>query len=80
MLRNTPGMLRSAVAVNLLACLVWFVCSAYVSPGASADTIWQLCLQLLVAGTAGAIALVPVALTQNAVMDRIGVPPAAETP
>jgi cell shape-determining protein MreD len=80
LLRNTPGMLRAAVVVNLLACLVWFVCSAYVSTGAAADTLWQLCLQLFVAGIAGAFALVPVALTQNAVMDRIGVPPAAETP
>jgi cell shape-determining protein MreD len=79
LLRNTPGMLRAAVAVNVLACLVWFTCAAYVAPGPSADTVWQLCLQLIVAGIIGAVALVPVALTQNAAMDRIGVPPAPET-
>ena len=80
LLRNTPGMLRAAVAVNLAACLVWYVSSAYVAPGPAADTFWQLCLQLFVAGLAGAFALIPVALTQNAILDRIGVPPAAETP
>jgi hypothetical protein len=36
--------------------------------------------QLLLAGVVGTLGLVPVALTQNAAMDRLGVPPAPEQP
>jgi hypothetical protein len=35
---------------------------------------------MLVAGLLGVVVLLPVALTQNAAMDRLGVPPAPETP
>ncbi len=79
-LRTTPGMLRAAAAINIIACLVWFVSAAYAAPVAGADLAWQLILQLIVAGVVGTIGLIPIALTQNAAMDRFGVPPAPETP
>ena len=80
LLRNTPGMLRAAAVVNLGACLVWFIGAAYVSPAPSDDLAWHLFLQLLLAGLVGTAGLIPIALTQNAAMDRLGVPPAAESP
>jgi len=79
-LRTTPGMLRAAAAINIIACLVWFVAAAYAAPVAGADLAWQLILQLLIAGFVGTVGLIPIALTQNAAMDRFGVPPAPETP
>ena len=78
--RNTPGMLRAAAVVNVGASLVWFVGSSYGSPAAAKDLAGHLLLQLLLAGVVGTIGLLPVALTQNAMMDRLGVPPAPETP
>ena len=78
LLRNTPTMLRAAAIVNGGACLIWFVSAAYASPSPSEDTVWHLGLQLFLATLVGAVGLVPIALTQNAAMDRIGVPPAAE--
>jgi len=80
LLRNTPGMLRAAVVVNILACLCWYLGAAFIAPVSAAEPASQLILQLLVAGLAGVIVLLPIALTQNAVMDRLGVPPAPETP
>ena len=80
LMRNTPGMLRVAAIVNVGACLVWFVASSYASPAAAGDLAWHLSLQLLLAGIVGTIGLLPIALTQNAVMDRLNVPPAPDTP
>jgi len=80
LLRNTPGMLRAAVIVNLLACLSWFVCAAIVSPGGGVEPYGVRLAQLRAAAVAAAVALMPVALTQNAAMDRLGVPPAPDTP
>ena len=80
LMRNTPSMLRSAAIVNVGACLVWFVASSYASPAAAPDLAWHLFLQLLLTGVVGTIGLLPVALTQNAVMDRLNVPPAPDTP
>ncbi len=80
LLRNTPGMLRAAAVVNILACLCWYLGAAFVAPVAAVEPASQVTLQLLVAGLAGVIILLPIALTQNAVMDRLGVPPAPETP
>lgn len=79
-LRTTPGMLRAAAIVNIFACLVWFLGAAYSSPADGADLGWHLILQLIVAGAVGTIGLVPIALTQNTAMDRIGVPPAVDKP
>ena len=78
LLRNTPTMLRAAAIVNGGACLIWFVSAAYASSSPSEDTMWHLGLQLILATLVGAVGLIPIALTQNAAMDRIGVPPAAE--
>lgn len=78
LLRNTPTMLRAAAIVNGGACLIWFVSAAYASSSPSEDTVWHLGLQLILATLVGAVGLIPIALTQNAAMDRIGVPPAAE--
>lgn len=78
--RTTPGMLRAAAAVNVGACLVWYVAAAYGSTGPAADLAWHLLLQLLFAGLVGTVGLIPIALTQNATMDRLGVPPAPDSP
>jgi len=80
LLRNTPGMLRAAVIVNVLACLCWYLGAAFAAPVAANVPSGQLILQLLVAALVGVIILLPVALTQNAAMDRLGVPPTPETP
>lgn len=80
LLRNTPGMLRAAVIVNVLSCLCWYLGAAFLAPVVAVDPFGQFCLQMLVAGLLGVIVLLPVALTQNAAMDRLGVPPAPETP
>jgi len=80
LLRNTPGMLWAAAIVNMGACLVWFVASSYGSPATFGDLAPHLLLQLLLAGVVGTIGLVPIALTQNATLDRLSIPPAPDTP
>lgn len=78
--RNTPGMLRAAAVVNVGACLVWFLASSYGTNVPATDLAGHLLLQLLLAGVVGTVGLIPVALTQNAMMDRLSVPPAPEIP
>jgi len=80
LLRNTPGMLWVAAIVNMGACLIWFVASLYGSPATAGDLAAHLLLQLLLAGVVGTIGLVPIALTQNATLDRLSIPPAPDTP
>ena len=80
LLRSTPRMLQGAVVVNIAACLVWYLSAAFASDAPSDGAAGHLFGQVLLAGVAGAIGLVPVALTQNAAMDRLGVPPAPELP
>jgi hypothetical protein len=80
LLRSTPRMLQGAALVNVGACLVWYLASAFSSSAPSAGVAGHLVGQLLLAGVVGIIGLVPVALTQNAVMDRAGVPPAPDLP
>ena len=80
LLRSTPRMLQGAALVNVGACLVWYVASAFSSSAPSAGVAGHLVGQLLLAGVVGIVGLVPVALTQNAVMDRAGVPPAPDLP
>lgn len=80
MLRTTPAMLRAAAVLNVAACLVWFLGAAYVSPAPANGLFGQLLAQLLLAGVVGTLGLVPIALTQNAALDRLGVPPAVDTP
>ena len=80
LIRNTPGMLRAAAIVNAVACLIWFLSSSYGSPSPATDLAGQLILQLLLAGVVGTLGLIPIALTQNAALDRLNVPPAPDTP
>lgn len=78
LLRSTPRMLQGAALVNVGACLVWYLAAAFATDAPSDGAAGHLFGQLLLAGVVGAVGLVPVALTQNAVMDRAGVPPAPE--
>ena len=80
LIRNTPGMLRAAAIVNVGTCLIWFLASSYGSPSPATDLAGQLIFQLLLAGGVGTLGLIPIALTQNAVLDRLNVPPAPDTP
>lgn len=80
LLRSTPRMLQGAAIVNVGACLVWYLAAAFASDTAAAGAVGHLSGQLLLAAAVGAVGLVPVALTQNAAMDRLGVPPAPELP
>ena len=70
----------AAAIVNMGACLIWFVASSYGSPATAGDLAAHLLLQLLLAGVVGTIGLVPIALTQNATLDRLSIPPAPDTP
>jgi hypothetical protein len=80
LLRSTPRMLQAAAIVNVGACLVWHVAAGFAPAVPSDGVAGHLVGQLLLAGVVGALGLVPVALTQNAAMDRLGVPPATEIP
>ena len=80
LLRSTPRMLQGAAIVNVGACLVWYLAAAFASAAPADGAAGHLFGQLLLAGVVGTLGLVPVALTQNAVMDRVGVPPAPEHP
>ncbi len=80
LLRSTPRMLQGAAIVNVSACLVWYLAASFASPSASDGVVGHLIGQLLLAGVVGTIGLIPVAMTQNAAMDRLGVPPAPELP
>jgi hypothetical protein len=71
-------MLQGAAIVNVGACLVWYLAAAFASEAPADGAAGQLFGQLLLTGIVGVLGLVPVALTQNAVMDRVGVPPAPE--
>jgi hypothetical protein len=80
LIRNTPSMLRVAAIVNVSACLIWFLASSYGSPSPATNLAGQLFLQLLLSCVVGTLSLIPIALTQNAVLDRLNVPPAPDTP
>lgn len=80
LLRSTPRMLQGAVIVNVAACLVWYLAAAAGAEAPGAAASGQLFLQLVLSGVVGAAGLIPLALTQNAAMDRLGVPPAPEMP
>lgn len=80
LLRTTPRMLQGAAAVNVGACLAWYAAAALASPSSADGMAGHLFGQLLLAAVVGLLGFVPIALTQNAAMDRLGVPPAPETP
>ena len=84
LLRNTPLVLRGALICNSLACTAWFT-SAGVRAGAFArgdadEFIWPLLLQVGLAAVVALLVFVPLALIQDAAMDRTGLPPALESP
>ena len=59
---------------------VWYLTAGYAADAPAVGAAVNLFGQLLLAGIVGTLGLVPVALTQNAAMDRLGVPPASEQP
>jgi hypothetical protein len=84
LLRNTPRLLRAAIITNTLACIAWSIAVTIAldtSQGARPATPWvQFILQVSLATILGAAAYLPISLVQNFAMDRIGIPPAADTP
>ncbi len=84
LLRNTPRLLRAAIITNTAGCIVWCVAvNLALDPtrGASSASPWaQFILQVGIATIVGAAAFIPISLVQNFAMDRIGIPPAADTP
>lgn len=83
LLRTAPGLLRAAALSNLIAALTWALASA-LSAGewresGLLDPLLHALAQAALAGGLGFLIFVPVALTQNAVLDRLGVPPFDET-
>ena len=84
LLRNTPLVLRGAVLCNTLACTAWFTAAGLRAGAFAQGDLGDITLQLLIqVGFAAAIALlvfVPLALIQDAAMDRTGLPPALESP
>jgi len=80
MLRSFPRALQAAAIVNGGACLCWLAGVAYGSPGdidgLSGHAVTQFAFALLL----GFLALAPVAATQHAVMNRLGVAPASDQP
>ena len=84
LLRNTPLVLRGAVLCNTLACTAWFTAAGLRAGAFAQGDLGDFTLQLLIqVGFAAAIALlvfVPLALIQDAALDRAGLPPALESP
>ena len=84
LLRNTPLVRRGAVLCNTLACTAWFTAAGLRAGAFAQGNLGDITLQLLIqVGFAAAIALlvfVPLALIQDAAMDRTGLPPALESP
>ena len=84
LLRNTPLVLRGAVLCNTLACTAWFTAAGLRAGAFAQGDLGEFTLQLLMqVGFAAAIAMlvfVPLALIQDAAMDRTGLPPALESP
>ncbi|MFM7242168.1 MAG: hypothetical protein ACKO3A_08805 [Opitutia bacterium] len=84
LLRNTPLVLRGAILCNTLACTAWFT-AAGLRAGAFArgelgDFTLQLLLQVGFAALLALLVFIPLALIQDAAMDRTGLPPALESP
>ena len=78
LLRSTLRRFLAATTINLGACLVWYLGAAYASPAPAENLLIQMFPQLLLAALVGAASLIPIALTQNAVMDRLGIAPPPE--
>lgn len=84
LLRNTPLVLRGALLCNTLACTAWFTAAGAragaFAAGEFADFALQLLPQVGFAALIAVLAFVPLALIQDAAMDRTGLPPALESP
>jgi hypothetical protein len=84
LLRNTPLVLRGALICNTLACTAWFTSAALragaLRQGDAADFVLPLLTQVGLAAIVAVLVFVPLALIQDAAMDRVGLPPALESP
>jgi hypothetical protein len=79
-LRTNLGMIQAAVVVNAGAAIIWFAAAAYQSE-ASTDiynAIYQAAIQGSLSGLMGLVVIMPLATTQNWIMDLIGVPSAQD--
>ena len=67
-----------------LACTAWFTAAGLragaVTAGDLGDFTFQLLLQVGLAAAVALLVFVPLALIQDAAMDRTGLPPALESP
>jgi len=79
-LRTNLGMVQAAVVVNASAAIIWFTAAAYQSE-ANTDiynAIYEAAIQGTLSGLMGLIIIMPLATTQNWIMDLIGVPSAQD--
>ena len=79
-LRTALGTIQAAVVVNAVAAIIWFAASAYQSqaPSDIYNTIYQASIQGTLSGLMGLVIIIPLATTQNWIMDLIGVPSAQD--
>lgn len=84
LLRNTPLVLRGAVLCNTLACTAWFTAAALRANALAGPTLGfflgQLLLQVGLSALLAVVVFVPLALIQDAALDRAGIPPALDVP
>jgi hypothetical protein len=79
-LRTNLGMVQAAVVINANAAIIWFTAAAYQSE-ANTDiynAIYEAAIQGTLSGLMGLIIIMPLATTQNWIMDLIGVPSAQD--
>jgi len=79
-LRTNLGMVQAAVVVNASGAIIWFTAAAYQSE-ANTDiynAIYEAAIQGTLSGLMGLIIIMPLATTQNWIMDLIGVPSAQD--
>jgi hypothetical protein len=79
-LRTNLGTIQAAVVVNAVAAIIWFTTSAYLceAPTDIYNNIYQAAIQGTLSGLMGLVIIIPLATTQNWVMDLIGVPSAQD--
>ena len=79
-LRTHLGMIQAAVVVNAGAAIIWFTAAAYQSEGQTDiyNAIYETAIQGTLSGLMGLIIIMPLATTQNWIMDLIGVPSAQD--
>jgi len=79
-LRTNLGMIQAAVVVNAVAAIIWFTASAYLceAPTDIYNSIYQGAIQGTLSGLLGLVIIMPLATTQNWIMDLMGVPSAQD--